>query len=198
MIIGRTHEVDGHFVATKFIGLLVPTESVYIAHRGDRTKDADGLRLPIDWRSVALGCGRVWLPVVAVLLPLAQAISGHVHPLAWVASVIFIGLSVVAYRGGRLPDAEKARLRLLGSVTGLRIDPARLRRETRKVKLDSLCELMEKGGIPLGAETLIAILDEIPIPALPLIYGYARYAGDEPVWRECAELIYQRYQQSEM
>jgi hypothetical protein len=197
MIIGRTHEVDGHFVGTRFAFLLVPTESVYVAQRA-KGVDGDGLRIPIDWRSVALGCGRVWLPAFAVLLPLGLALSGRIHPLSWVASAIFIGLSVVAYRSGHLPDYEKARLRLLGTVTGLRIDPARLRPETRQVKLDSLSELMEKGGIPLGAETLIAILDEIPVPALPLIYGYARYAGDDAAWRECAELLYQRYQQSEM
>lgn len=201
MIIGRTDEVDGHFVATKFVGFLVPTTSVYISNRGGRAKKtgAEGaLRIPLDWRSVALGCGRVWLPIVAVALPVGQAIFGHFHPLTLIASALFVGLAIVAYRGGRLPEEEKAKLRLLGTVTGLRIDPAKLRPETRRVKLDSLGELMEKGGIPMTADTLLSILEEIPVPALPLVFGYARYAGDDAAWQECADLIYQRYQQSEM
>lgn len=201
MMLGRTDEVDGHFIATRFVGLLVPTESVYFAERGGRAKSpAERLRIPIDWRSVALGVGRLWLPILAVALPVAQVVlqHGQVRLATCVASAIFLALAVAAHRGGRLPDEAKDKLRLLGTVTGFRIDPARLRPETRHVKRDSLGELMDKAGIPLSAEGILSILEDIPVPAMPLVYGYARYAGDEPLWQDCAELVYQRYQQSEM
>src|SRR4051812_20244305 len=75
MMIGRTDEVDGHFVATRFVGLLVPTESLYFARRNGRSSNSEasseGVRIQRDWRSIALGYGRVWLPIVAVALPFA-------------------------------------------------------------------------------------------------------------------------------
>ncbi|HVH41053.1 MAG TPA: hypothetical protein VM925_01880 [Labilithrix sp.] len=201
MMIGRIDEVDGHFVATKFVGLLVPTESMYFAHRNGRSTSSEasaGVRIQRDWRSIALGYGRVWLPVVALALPIARACVGPVHATTWIVSAAFLGISLAAHRGGRLAEAEKAKLRLLGSVTGLRIDPERLRSSTRDVKRDSLGDLMEKGGIPMTPEGILSVLDDIPMPAMPLVYGYARYAGEDPAWRHCAELVYQRYQQGDM
>jgi hypothetical protein len=170
---------------------------VYVAQRASRGTD-DGLKIPIDWQSVTVGWGRVWLPILAVALPLVPLVLGHFQPLTLIATAVFAALAVLAYRSGNLNDETKARLRLLGTVTGLRIDPAKLRPETREVKRDSLGELMGKAGIPLTAEMLIGILDEIPVPALPLVYGYARYAGDDAAWQTCAALIYERYQQSEV
>jgi hypothetical protein len=199
MIVGRTDEVDGHFIATKFLGYVVPIESLYFARRGGQAKSTDGgLRIRIDARSVMLGVGRVWLPVLAVVLPIAELLRGGVLPATWIVSAAFIGLSVMAYRGGRLADGEKAKLRLLGSVTGLRIDPSKLRPDTRDVKRVSLGDLMEKGGIPMTAEGIVSVLEDIPVPAIPLVYGYARYAGDDEHWQRCAALLYERYLQSEV
>ncbi len=202
MMIGRVDEVDGHFVATRFVALTVPTECLYVTKKNPRSSTpgatSDGVRIQTDWRSVALGYGRVWLPVLAVALPLAEGIFDRVHAATVVLSLVLLAVSVLAHRSGQLSEKEKARLRVLGTVTGLRIDPSKLQPSMREVKRASLGDLMEKGGIPLMPQEILAVLDDIPIPALPLVYGYACYAGDDPEWRECAAAVYQRYELGEI
>lgn len=205
MMLGRVDEVDGHFIATRFVGLIIPTESLYIAPksgsaRTGRTKDEvsaarNGVRIRVDWRSLGLAYARVWLPMLAIAIPLTQRLmSGEVTLVSWLSSVAMIGASVHAHRCGRLSETEKARLRLLGTVTGLRIDPSKLQPKTREIKRASLGELMEKAGLPTTPGELVAVLDDIPMPAIPLVYGYACYAGDDPEWRDCAALVYSRYE----
>ncbi|MBX3224816.1 MAG: hypothetical protein KF795_30150 [Labilithrix sp.] len=200
MMLGRVDEVDGHFVATRFIAI-VPTACLYVSPKNPRTSVAgatkDGVRIRTEWRSVALGYARVWLPVLAIALPIAQLLSGGLHVATAVASFAMLAVSAVAHRSGRLPEAEKARLRVLGTVTGLRIDPSKLQPATREVKCASLGELMEKGGIPMTPDGILSVLDDIPTPAMPLVYGYARYASDDPEWRECAARCYERCEQSD-
>lgn len=203
MIIGRVDEVDGHFVATKFVAFALPTACLYVAPRSPRTSVAgatsDGVLIRTEWRSVALGYARVWLPVAAIVLPIVEAgVLGGLHPATVLASVVLLALAVLAYRAGRLPEEEKARLRVLGTVTGLRIDPSKLKDATRMIKHASLGDLMEKGGIPMSPEGILSVLDDIPMPAMPLVYGFACYAGDEPEWRECAARCYERYQQGDI
>jgi hypothetical protein len=202
MMLGRVDEVDGHFIATRFVAFLFPAECLYIAHKNPRVtlarKNDGNIRIQTDWRSVALGYARVWPPILAVGLPLLQLIAVGTLALPMMAvSMVLASASAVAHVSGRLPEAEKARLRMLGTVTGLRIDPSKLQPNTREVKREQLGELMEKGGIPITPENILAVLEEIPVPALPLVYGYARYSGDDPTWRHCATLIYQRHEQSE-
>lgn len=202
MMIGRVDEVDGHFIATRFVALAVPTECLYIPNKSSRSKTSGGtspgVRIQTDWRSVGLGYGRVWLPIIAIVFPLAEGIFDQVHVATVLLSVVLIALSVLAHRSGRLSEKEKARLRVLGTVTGLRIDPSKLQPSMREVKRASLGELMEKGGIPMTPAELLSVLDDIPMPALPLVYGYACYAGDDPDWRECAAAVYQRYEMGEI
>ncbi|MBX3263954.1 MAG: hypothetical protein KF782_30050 [Labilithrix sp.] len=201
MMIGRVDEVDGHFVATRFIAF-VPTECLYVSPKSPRKSVAgatkDGVRIQTHWQSVALGYARVWLPVLAIALPIAQASFGDLRLATSFASVAMLAASAAAHRAGRLPEAEKARLRVLGTVTGLRIDPSKLQRTTREVKATSLGELMEKGGIPMTPEGILSVLDDIPMPAMPLVYGYARYAGDDPEWRACAARCYERCLQGDL
>jgi hypothetical protein len=197
MMIGRIDEVDGHFVATRFLALAVPTACVYVAREKSDLKN--GVRILTDWRSIMLGYGRVWAPLIAIALPLGQALAGHGIPIVtWVLSAALLGVCVLSYRSGKLPEREKARLRLLGTVTGLRIDPSRLQPAMREVKRDSLGELMEKGGIPTTPDGIISVLDDIPMPAMPLVYGYACYAGDDPIWQNCAAQVYERHEQGEI
>ena len=203
MMLGRVDEVDGHFVATKFVAFAVPTACLYIAPKSPRTSvagaTADGVLIQTEWRSVALGYARVWLPVMAIVLPILEAtVLGGLHVATVGASAVFLALAVLAYRAGRLTEQEKARLRVLGTVTGLRIDPSKLKDATRMIKHASLGELMEKGGIPTTSDGILSVLDEIPMPAMPLVYGYACYAGDDPEWRECAARCYERYQQGDI
>ncbi len=202
MMIGRVDEVDGHFIATRFVALAVPTECVYVPSKSSQSKTTTAsrasVRIQTHWRSVALAYARVWLPVLAIAIPVAEAVFDRLHVATVVLSAVMIAVSVLAYRAGRLSEPEKARLRVLGTVTGLRIDPSKLQPNMREIKRSSLGELMEKGGIPMLPAEILSVLDEIPIPALPLVYGYARYAGDDAEWRECADAVYQRYELGEM
>jgi hypothetical protein len=198
MMLGRIDEVDGDYVATRFVGLLLPTDCMYIAQAGTRTTRGSGgdssVRIKKDWRSVALGCVRLWGPILAVGIPVL-----HVAPagVSWGVSVALLVLFVASFSYGRLPDDEKARLRLLGTVTGLRVDPNRLLQSTRDVKRELLGQLMVRAGIPVTPDGILSVLDDIPVPAMPLVYGYARYAGDDDAWRECASTVYARYLLSE-
>lgn len=198
MILGRVDEVDGHFVATKFVAGAVPTECLYISHDGKR--DAPGVRIRPDIRSITLGYTRVWLPIVAIVAPVIQWLKdGAVAPATLVVSIVLVAMAISAFALGRLPEPEKVRLRMLGTVTGFRLDPARLHDRTRTVKRDQLGELMEKGGIPTTPEEIVSVIDDIPVPAMPLVYGYACYAGgqDDPAWRECAALVYSRWEEAD-
>jgi hypothetical protein len=151
------------------------------------------VRIRWDWRSVAIAYGRVWPLVVAVVIPIVEGIRHTLDLLTWMLSAAFVLTFILARRAGRLSETEKARLRLLGSVTGFKLDPSRLQPSMREVKRDSLGELMEKGGIPTTADGIVSVLDDIPFPALPLVYGYACYAGDDRAWRECAALVHRRH-----
>lgn len=201
MIFGRVDDVDGHYVATRFVAGAVPMESVYVtptsAARSSVTSAAP-LKVKLDWRSVGLGWARVWLPIFAVAQIVLIIVLAHTVPIVTVlTSLIMIGGAVFAYRAGKLPEATKARLRLLGSVTGFRVDPSRLPDQLRITKRDSLGDLMDKGGIPMTPDGILSVIDDIPLPAMPLVYGFCCYAGDDPEWRECAELIYLRHEAAE-
>ncbi|HVJ88487.1 MAG TPA: hypothetical protein VM580_01710 [Labilithrix sp.] len=196
MILGRIDEVDGHYIGTRFI-LCLPIGSVYVAPR-KLGSSVDRLSIRPDGRSIALAYGRVWLPLLAIGLLALQAVSDRIHFATWGATIAMLAISVASHRAGRLPETEKARLRLLGTATGFRIDPSKLKQQTRETKRDSLGELMEKGGLPMTPDGILSVLDEIPLPALPLVYGYACYAGDTPEWRTCAVLVQKRYEQVEM
>jgi hypothetical protein len=199
MMLGRIDDVDGDFVATEFLVCAIPTASVYVADPGARTtRSGDGrVRILTDWRSVVLGYIRFWLPLIAVGCPSYQAVTSHVLPMTWLASGVGIVVAVASLGAGRLGEAEKARLRVLGTVSGLRLDPSRLREATRMVKRDLLGQLMTRAGIPTTPEGILEVLDEIPVPAMPLVFGYACYSGDSREWRECAELVYARYEVAE-
>ncbi|MBX3234152.1 MAG: hypothetical protein KIT84_40065 [Labilithrix sp.] len=201
MIFGRVDEVDGHYVATKFVAALLPVESLYItsnsAARASVTNPLGPMKVKTDWRSVGLGYARTWLPALGLALPLLTLLSGELVAGAFVFTLLTAAGAAVAFRAGKLDDREKGRLRLLGTVTGLRIDPTKLLDTTRAVKRDSLGDLMDKGGIPMTPEGILEVIDDIPLPAMALVYGYACYASDEPEWRQCAELIYQRHEQAD-
>lgn len=200
MILGRIDEVDGHGIATRFVAALIPTGSVYIARKGLRSTlpgGGEGIAIPSDLRSILVAYGRVWLPVLAVVLPVGLAFHGGVPALTYLASALFAGVALAAWRAGKLGDEELAHLRLLGTVTGLKIDPSRLSPQMREAKRDSLGDLMDKGGIPVTPEGIESVIDEIPVPALPLVYGFCRYAGDDASWRSCAALVYRFHTDSE-
>lgn len=199
MILGRVDEVDGSFIATNFVAGAVPTKSLYITGKGAARMSSTSALGPIevktDMRSIGLGYARAWLPgLAAAVLVLDVVVTHDVHVVTVLFVLVAIAGAVLATRAGKLDEKEKARLRLLGTVTGLRIQPWKLTDATRATKRDSLGDLMEKGGIPITPEGIISVIDDIPMPAMALVYGFCCYAGDEPEWRECAEIIYQRHE----
>jgi hypothetical protein len=201
MMLGRVDEVDGHYVATKFFAFVIPTGCMYIPHEDPRsTKPGFGgeVRLRMDARTVGIAYARIWFPIVAFALPVASALQGGFPAISMAVGALLVAVSIAAWRSGSLTDAEKQRLRLLGTVTGLRLAPARLQPQMRETKRESLGALMEKGGIPLTPDGILSVIDDIPVPALPLVYGYARYAGDTPDWVECANHIYARHEAFEL
>jgi hypothetical protein len=196
MRIGRVDEVDGTYVVTRFIGPL-PAGSFYVATGTSLRATLGGsneLRIQTQWRSVALAYTRVVLPFIALALLGSGLATGGVTAPAWVASAVLLALSGASFFVGRRPEHERARLRLLGTITGLKIEPAKLQPATRERKRASLAVLMEKGGIPLGPDEILFVLEDIPAPALPLVFAYASYAGDGPEWRDCAERVFQRHE----
>ncbi len=195
MILGRVDEVDGSYVGTRFLAGAVPLRCMYITHTSGRVPEGlEELPLRTSWRSIVLGYLRVWAPMLAVAALGADLACGGVHRATIALAGLLLGASAVAHRAGRLSSNEKARLRLLGSVTGLRLDPALLPTATREAKRASLEALMSKGGIPSSASSILAVIDGIPTPALPLVYGYARYAGDDEPWVECAAVVFRRHE----
>lgn len=190
MILGRVDEVDGNYVATRFVGGLLPLGCVYVTAKG-------AMPIRTVWRSVGIAYGRIWAPVLTAATLVAGIASGGLRA-AILPALILAGITALTLRAGRLSDEQKERLRLLGTVTGLRIDPALLQPATREAKRLSLHGLMAKAGIPVTASSIQAVVDDIPVPALPLVYGYARYSGDDPTWRETAEALFRRHASSTM
>jgi hypothetical protein len=157
------------------------------------TSTGDGVRIKRDWRSVGLGYARIWLPFIAVAIPAVRMVSSGLSILPLAVSGLMLVAFAATFGSGRLPEQEKARLRLLGTVTGLKLDPTRLLPAMRDVKRELLGQLMKRAGIPIAPDEILSVLEDIPIPAMPLVYGYARYASDDKVWRDCADAVYARY-----
>ena len=187
MIVGRDEQVDGHYVGIRLVGLIFPGGARYV---GGKTQTP----IRSNPRSTFLGVVRVWTPIVAILWPVVFGFT----VLSFVEAGVLGAVALLLHRPVELDEEEKKKLRILGSQTGLRIDPSKLLPATRKAKLDMLEALMTKGGLAADPEWLIQVLDEIPGPALPLIYAYSRYAGDDGVWAECARTVYDWIERTEL
>lgn len=187
MIVGRDEQVDGHYIGTRLVGLVIPAGAAYVGG-----KSATPIRG--NAKTTFLGIVRVWIPLLAVVWPVFFGFS----KLAFVEAGVLAAAGVLLHRPMELDEDEKKKLRILGSQTGLRIDPSRLLPATRKAKLDMLEALMTKGGLAADPEWIIQVLDEIPGPALPLVYAYARYAADDGVWAECASTVYEWIERTEL
>jgi hypothetical protein len=187
MIVGRDEQIDGHYVGTRLVGLVIPAGARYVAGKTETPIRSDA-------RTVSLAFARVWVPLLAVAWPILLGFD----KLAFIEAGALAGVALLLHRPIELDDEEKKKLNLLGSQTGLRIDPAKLLPATRKAKLDMLEALMKKGGLAADADWLVQVLGEIPGPALPLVYAYARYADDTGPWAECADAVYDWIERTEL
>lgn len=187
MIVGRDEQVDGHYIGTRLVGLVIPAGTRYVGGKSE-TPIRGGVK------TTFLGVVRVWIPLLAIGWPFLRGMT----MVAFVEAAVLAGAGLLLHRPLELDEDEKKKLRILGSQTGLRIDPSKLLPATRKAKLDMLEALMTKGGLAADPEWLIQVLDEIPGPALPLVYAYARYAADDGVWAETAHTIYDWIERTEL
>jgi hypothetical protein len=187
MIVGRDEEVDGHYIGMRLAGLVIPAGTTYVGGKSETPIRSDA-------RMTFLGVMRVWLPLLALVWPFVFGMT----ILAFVEAGVLAAAGLLLHRPIELDESEKKKLRILGSQTGLRIDPSKLLPATRKAKLDMLEALMTKGGLAADPEWLIQVLDEIPGPALPLVYAYARYAADDGVWLDCAHAVYDWIERTEL
>jgi hypothetical protein len=205
MMLGAVDRVDGHYIATKFLGLLLPTESMYVTGEsseryGNVTRFTwSGVPVKLNWKSVALAYPRVWLPFLVPAWPFVMhwgksfdAISRSTL-LTMAAMVV---ATVLAHLAGRLPEREKARLRVLGQATGLNLDPSKLHPITRMARSEAMADRAEKLGLPTTLEALQTALPDLPGEALPLLYAVARYAGDDAAWRGAAAAVLARIEKS--
>jgi hypothetical protein len=187
MIVGRDEQVDGHYIGTRLVGLVIPGGTRYVGGKSETPIRSDA-------KTTLLGFARVWIPLLALVWPFIFGFT----ILAFVEAAVLAGAGLLLHRPIELDEDEKKKLRLLGSQTGLRVDPSKLLPATRKAKLDMLEALMTKGGLASDPEWLIQVLDEIPGPALPLVYAYARYAADDGVWADCAHAVYDWIERTEL
>lgn len=195
MILGRVDEVDGHFVATEFVAFTIPKATLYIAEDPGRPRVATTIRTY--WKSVVAAYARLHFPLLAVVLPVVMHFGHGMGTLplsAWIVSGAFLAASFLFVLPSQPGAREKEQLRILGSIAGFRIDPKRLLPETRAQKRERVLELMNKGGLPVTPEGILSVLDDIPGPALPLVYVFARYSGDGPEWQLVAERVYERHE----
>ena len=201
MMLGEVDRVDDHFIATKFVGLLLPVSSMYVtsvssSYSGNRsTMTWSGVPVRFNFKSAALAYPRVWLHFLAVAWPFITHWGQNVNAMTtkdWLPSIAMIAVGLLALIPGRLSEREKRRLRVLGSVTGLSLDPSKLQSFTRETRLQFLEDTARARGLPTTAEGCAAAAKDAPREALPLLYTLARYAGDTPAWRAAADAVLAR------
>jgi hypothetical protein len=96
MMWGRIDEVDGHYVATKFFAFAIPVACMYVAHEDPRSTKPGfdgGVKVRMDARSIALAYARVWMPILAIAVPVLFVLRGSVPIAIWPMSAILLGSS---------------------------------------------------------------------------------------------------------
>jgi hypothetical protein len=201
MMLGYVDRVDDHVIATKFEFLLIPTGSMYVTgesseRHGNRTTFSwSGVPILFNWKSAALAYPRVWLWFLAFAWPFLTHYGENVDSMTWKDWMAPLGMVVAAILSqflGRLPEREKKRLRVLGSVTGLRIDPSKLNRFTRETKRQIMEDAFTKAGMPIEADACEKLAATAPAEELPLLYAFTRYSGDGPAWRAASSAVLAR------
>lgn len=201
MMLGEVDNVDGHYIATKFYGLCIPSSSMYVtsyssSRSGNRTTMTwGGVPVKLNWKSILLTYPRVWLWFVFFGYPFVTHYGQNLDSLTTfdkVAEVLFVVVAIGAHFVGRLSKAEKARLRILGKVTGMRMDPKKLTKWTREEKREFWEKELGKLGVPTTPDGLRAFAASAPPDVLGVLYTFACYSGDGPDWRGVAAEILPR------
>lgn len=198
MMLGEVDNVDGHYIATKFHGLVLPSSSMYVTSSSSErqgnvtTMRWSGVPVKLDWKSVVLAYPRVWLWFLALAWPFILHYGKNVNDVptsTWVTMGGFVALAILAHIPGRLSAKEKERLRVLGRVTGLRVDPSKLMSWDRMSKREFLEAELGKAGVTMTPEGVLAASEGAPPEILDALYTYCCYAGDGRDWRDPAARI---------
>ncbi len=201
MMLGVIQSVDGHFVATKMFAFLIPSGSMYVtsmnvSRYGNRTTISyQGIPIRTQWLSVVLGILRVWPWFLGFAWPFLLAWGKNVNAVpssVYYAALGWFALALLALIPGRLSKSQKELRRRLGEVTGMKLDPSLLLPGTRETTRYDLERRMKEASLPLTAPECAKAAAELPVDVLPLLYAYARYAGDGPDWRAVSNIASQR------
>jgi hypothetical protein len=201
MMLGVIHSVDGHFIATKLFAFLIPSGSMYVtdmqvSRYGNRTQIAyQGIPIKTQWLSVILGIVRVWPWFLGFAWPFLLAWGQNVNAVpSWIyySALGWFALALLALIPGRLSKKDKSLRRHLGELTGMRLDPAQLLPGTRETTKYELERRMTDASLPITAAECEKAAATLSPDVLPLLYAYARYAGDEADWRAVADAAAQR------
>jgi hypothetical protein len=195
MILGEIDRVGSTYVGTKFFALSIPVGSMYVtnadSHRSGNvtTMTWQGVPIPIVWKSALLGILRVWPWFLGFAWPFATHWEENVSSIptsTWLTSVAFFAVALLSLVPGRLSPAERGKLEVLRTVTGMALDPRRLGRWTREGTLEQLRHDATRLGLALDAEAARAALAELPHAVLPHLYALACYS-EGASWREVAD-----------
>ena len=188
-MVGKTDAVDGVYVGTRFfffIGPLLPTESMYVVSESSRSVGRgtvfsyQGVKLPLQWKSVLLGYVRVWLFWLAIVYPFYRhwgELVVFTPDVTWIPPIaMLVAWVFFLIVPGRLSETEKKRRRLLARYTSFLLDPAQLDRFRRNVAIEELELKLKVGeGIPSEPAALDQQVDALPVDEAGLAYTYAAY-----------------------
>ena len=148
MMLGEVDRVDGHYIATKFYGLVIPLSSMYVTSESSSrranvtTMSWEGVPVRFNVKSALLAYPRTWLWVLAAAWPFVTHYGENINDVPsstyWTMAGMAATALFFAFVPGRLSAREKARLRVLGRVTGLNLDPKKLSGWTRVAKVEFL------------------------------------------------------------
>lgn len=200
MMLGRIHELDGHFVGTEFfafVGPLIPLRSMYVTNeqferRGNVSIHRwQGVDVPLHPGSIVLGYLRVWLPILAFAMPfiLMWGEPVELDRQEYLVSVaLFVAWIFLLVVPGRLSRRAKEEATILRAVTGIGLAPKRLDRFELETRTDRLAERLAAEGVSAtDPKDARAALDAAPRDVRALLFVYARYASrGEPAWSEVA------------
>ncbi|HZS39048.1 MAG TPA: hypothetical protein VFF06_19590 [Polyangia bacterium] len=185
MMLGVIDEVDGHFVATKFLALLLPTGSMYVTKQtfsrsgNVSSMSWEGVPIPFQWKSAALAYPRVWLWFLGVAWPFLTHWGENVSRVpssAYYTSLGMFAAALLALIPGRPSAREKNRLRALGVATGMRLDPKRLYPATREVARGELEDELKQASLPTTPKECAAA-GALPRELVARVYAFACYSA---------------------
>lgn len=201
MMLGVVDEVDGHYIATRFAGLLIPLSSMYVVSSSSErsgnvtTTTWEGVEVKFNWKSAVLAYPRVYLPMLSLAWPFITHWGENVNDIprsTWITAAALFVSAFLFLIPGRLSAREKSRLRVLRQATGMALDPSKLHDERRMGELFAMTDTLKRANLPSTYEGLAPLIEALPAAALPTVYAFSVYSADDPRWAELGARAYAR------